>query len=108
MDDLDTPITRPARRITRALNSSPAAVLHYFDAEGNELHGHDAGLVYINSEDFKARTEGYVIAAIGARGALRGKYAYREVQDLLDHGGDEVTLQRIAWLREERRRENGR
>lgn len=77
--DINTPITTAARRITRALNATPAEVTLSFDADGHQVDAHPTGMWYADP----AEAPDYVVKSPGARNRP-DKVTHRAIQDQLD------------------------
>ena len=75
---MNTNITTAARRISRTVNDTPAAITKAFDTNGHEVDAHSTGLTYVNANDEPT----HAVKFAGRRG--RTPLTWREAQDHLD------------------------
>ena len=75
-------ITTAARRIARDVNATAPAVRAYYDADGQVVTTHAAGMWFADAETRDRETAGAVVALTGRKG--RAPLTQREAQDHLD------------------------
>lgn len=75
-----TTITTAARRIARELNATPETIEVSFDADGNVVDRHEAGMWYADPADRPA----YVVRVRGRQRSQFGRIAQARAQELLN------------------------